>query len=108
MKFTGFVVSALLVASAVTFPAAAEPAKPADKAESKPVEAQLFIEVLVLHATNEKHGIDPRIGEMRELGEPPFSAYDSYQLLEKVRLPVKKNEVKTLKLPTGRILQTRL
>ncbi len=66
------------------------------------------VEVTVLHATNSKKGIDQRIGDMPELKKPPFSSYDSYELLSKVRLPLSKGESKTLKLPNGRVLQTKL
>jgi len=65
-------------------------------------------EVLVLHATNAKKGIDPRIGDMPELRKIPFSSYDSYELLQRVRLPLKKDEPKTFELPNGRVLQTKL
>jgi hypothetical protein len=65
-------------------------------------------EVLVLHATNAKKGIDPRIGDMPELKKIPFSSYDSYELLQRVRLPLKKDEPKTFDLPNGRVLQTKL
>src|SRR5581483_7461799 len=65
-------------------------------------------EVLVLHATNAKKGIDPRIGDMPELKKIPFSSYDSYELLQRVRVPLKKDEPKTFDLPNGRVLQTKL
>jgi hypothetical protein len=58
---------------------AKDPAPPAQRAYSA--------EVLVLHATNAKKGIDPRIGDMPEL---------------------KKDEPKTFDLPNGRVLQTKL
>ena len=72
---------------------------------------------MVLLATNSKKGIDPRIGDMPELKKPPFSAYDSYELLTeppplnasgKTRLELKKDDPKTMRLPNGRVLQTRL
>ncbi|HEY6556436.1 MAG TPA: hypothetical protein VI072_04155 [Polyangiaceae bacterium] len=68
---------------------------------------EVAAEVLILHATNSKKGVDERIGKMPELKKPPFSAYDSYELLSKNRVPLKK-EPQTLKLPNGRVLQTRL
>jgi hypothetical protein len=89
---------------------AAEPhAKDKDEKEKKSqVEASFSAEVLVLHATNSKKGIDARIGAMPELGKPPFSSYDSYELLERSKLPLDKQSPKTLKLPNGRVLETRL
>jgi hypothetical protein len=65
-------------------------------------------EVMVLHATNAKKGIDERIGNMPELQKPPFSAYDSYELLNKARLPLVKGSPKTITLPNGRVLETKL
>ena len=68
----------------------------------------LAAEVLILHATNEKKGIDPRIGNLPELGKSPFSNYDSYQVLERAALPLTKDDAQNLKLPNGRTLQVRL
>lgn len=65
-------------------------------------------EVMVLHATNSKKGIDKRIGDMPELKKPPFSSYDSYQLLIRARLPLDKGQAKTIKLPNKRVLRTKL
>ena len=48
------------------------------------------------------------MGKLHELTEAPFSSYDSYQLLDRVRLPLKKDEPPTLKLPNGRTFQVRL
>ena len=73
-----------------------------------PVEQPLSAEVLILHATNEKKGIDPRVGKLPELGKAPFSNYDSYQVLDRARLPLKKDDPQNLKLPNGRTLQVRL
>jgi len=73
-----------------------------------PAEQPLVAEVLILHATNEQKGIDPRIGKLPELGKPPFSNYDSYQVLDRARLPLKKDAPQNQKLPNGRTLQVRL
>jgi hypothetical protein len=75
---------------------------------SEPAPATLFAEVTVLHATNTGKGIDPRIGPMPELKKPPFSAYDTYVLLERTRLPLVKDNPKQLPLPNGRVLETAL
>jgi hypothetical protein len=74
----------------------------------EPQAAKHFAEILVLHATNEKKGIDRRIGEMPELTKPPFSSYDSYALVERGRLPLEKGVPKTLTLPNGRVLEAKL
>ncbi|HKO53450.1 MAG TPA: hypothetical protein VJV79_37330, partial [Polyangiaceae bacterium] len=71
-------------------------------------ERPLVAEVLILHATNEQKGIDPRIGKLPELGKLPFSNYDSYQVLDRARLPLKKDAPQNVKLPNGRTLQVRL
>ena len=75
----------------------------------KPEPAQaLSAEVLILHATNEKKGIDARIGRLPELEKAPFSNYDSYQVLDRARLPLQKEAPQNLKLPNGRTLQVNL
>jgi hypothetical protein len=80
------------------------PAPPKAEQEVAPYSA----EVSVLHATNSDKGIDPRIGDMPELKKPPFSSYKSYELLQKVKLPLKKDAPKTLELPNKRVLQAKL
>ena len=79
----------------------------ADSKRSAP-NGDFSAEVLVLHATNSKKGIDQRIGKMPELKKPPFSAYDSYEQLSKSKIPLKKDDPKTIQLPNGRVLQTKL
>lgn len=71
-----------------------EPAKP-DQA------VQVKAEIVVLHATNEGKGIDPGIGPMPDLLKPPFSAYDTYKLVEKVELELPKGTAKEKALPDG-------
>lgn len=80
-------------------------ADPPKKEESS---TQFFADVMILHATNEKKGIDPRIGDMPELQKPPFSSYDTYRLLDRKKVPLEKQAPRTLKLPNGRVLMTRL
>jgi hypothetical protein len=75
---------------------------------SEPAPATLYAEVTVLHATNSRKGIDPRIGPMPELRKPPFSAYDTYVLVERTRLPLVKDRPKQLPLPNGWVLETQL
>ena len=99
-------VVALLVATpAVAKPIARAPTALGDGAREA---AKLFAEILVLHATNEKKGIDRRIGEMPELTKPPFSSYDSYTLVDRGKLPLEKGVPKTLVLPNKRVLETKL
>jgi len=88
---------------------ASTPAKAAPSPSNKPAtEDGLAAEVLILHATNDKRGIDARIGKLPELGKAPFSTYDSYQLVDRARLPLKKDDPQNLKLPNGRTFQVRL
>ena len=61
-------------------------------------------EIVILHATNDGTGIDPKIGKMPELAKPPFSSYNSYKLLDNVKQPLQKGKSATVKLPTGRDL----
>jgi hypothetical protein len=86
----------------------AAPVKPPPAASSKPEAEEFAAEVLILHATNDKKGIDPRIGKLPELAKAPFSTYDSYEFLDRARLPLKKDDPQNLKLPNGRTLQVRL
>jgi hypothetical protein len=80
----------------------------AGDAGNEPKHGEFAAEVLILHATNSGKGIDPHIGKMPELKKPPFSAYDSYEQLSKSRVSLKKDDPKTIKLPNGRVLQTKL
>lgn len=71
------------------------------RAEASELQAaeQAVAEVLVLHATNDGNGIDPAIGDLPQLKQPPFSSYDSYKLLERGKLELgPKGE---MKLPDG-------
>lgn len=56
-------------------------------------------DVMIMHATNDGKGIDPAIGDLPELKKPPFSSYDTYKLLEKPKLTLKKGKEQELKLP---------
>jgi hypothetical protein len=94
-----------VLCAAVPLHAQSKDAGPPAKAEAP---AGLAAEVLVLHATNTKKGIDERIGGVPELKSPPFSAYDSYALVNKTRLPLVKGTPRTLPLPNGRVLETLL
>lgn len=76
--------------------------------DKAPASQSYFAEVLVLHATSGEKGIDPRIGDMPELKNPPFSSYKSYELLQKIKNPLVKDDPKTFELPNGRVLQTKL
>ena len=112
--------ASLLAGVLVTTGSYAQAPAPSGKppvAKKDAVAAPFFVEVMVLYASNSKKGIDSRIPNMPELKKPPFSAYDSYELLTepaplapsgKTRVPLNKEDPKTLKLPNGRVLQVKL
>ncbi len=95
---------ALLVAGSSPSFARAQPRR----LSPSPNQQQTLIEVSVLHATRDHKGRDPRIGEMPELEEAPFSGYDSYELLSRRQLALVKGGKQKLQLPNGRQLETRL
>lgn len=100
---------ALLLAAALVGTSsllAAEPDK-APRAQKPPVE-RATVELLVLHATNAKRGIDPRLRDLTELTQAPFSSYDSYAIADQTELVLEKGQPKTRRLPNGRVLETRL
>jgi len=89
--------------------AAAAPVGLAEKpAESTAEKLETVIEVSVLHGTHEQKDVDPRIGNMPELSQGPFAKYASYQLLSRSQLKLSRGGKRQLKLPNGRLLQTRL
>lgn len=80
------------------------PAVHAEDKDPKPpaaAPASVAAEVIVLLATNDNSGIDPKIGKMPQLGKPPFSAYNSYKLLDREKLSLAKGQPTTTKLPGG-------
>jgi hypothetical protein len=100
--------AAASVAAKASHVAAREQAVEPVRMEQTDEKAQFAVELMVLHASNSKKGIDKRIGNMPELEKPPFSSYDSYELLATQNLDLKKGEPKTYRLPNGRILKTDL
>jgi hypothetical protein len=104
-----------LLSSLLALPARAEApasrserlAEPPPKKDAPPA-ALFFVDIMVLHATNAKKGVDARIGSMPELEKPPFSSYDSYELLERKKLPLEQTGPSTFKLPNSRVLRTKL
>ncbi len=104
MKLTHFGLAATVaVAGLLVQPALAQQAQPAPSG-SAAVPSSMSAEVIILHGTNDGTGIDPRIGRMPALGQPPFSSYNSYKLLDRVKLPLSQGQSTTTKLPTGRDL----
>jgi hypothetical protein len=68
--------------------------------------ASINTEVMVMHATQEESGsIDARIGSMPQLSKPPFSAYNTYKLLDRKTLAVERGKPMSYALPNGKTLQ---
>jgi hypothetical protein len=91
--------------------ARAQPGEPTAKAQPLADAAEkreTVVEVSVLHGTRERRDNDPRIGPMPELREGPFANYSSYALLSRVSLTLPRGGKRQLKLPNGRVLETRL
>jgi hypothetical protein len=80
---------------------------PAQQPAPGPALTSIAAEVIILHATNDNTGIDPKIGKIPALSKPPFSSYNSYKLLDRATLALEKGKAGTVKLPTGRDLQVR-
>jgi len=70
--------------------------------------AEPVLELLVLHATHAKRGIDPSLRGLPELTKQPFAAFDSYAVLERTRLPLSPGSRSTRRLPNGRWLGAEL
>jgi len=98
----------LLLAAGLTF----IPGPSVANAQQTPAPAQaaeaVSAEVIVLHATNDGSGIDPKIGKMAELGKPPFSSYNSYKLLDRSKMSVDKASPTKIKLPNDGVLMVSL
>ncbi len=75
-----------------------------------PLPQRAVVEVMVLHATQNPGGpsIGPGIGNMPQLQQPPFSAFNTYRLLAKQSLTLQRGVPMTYTLPNGRVLQVTL
>jgi hypothetical protein len=64
-------------------------------------------EIMVLHGkeVEGRGSIDPAIGHMPQLRQPPLSAYNSYRLLDKKILTLQMGRSGTYTLANGRVLQ---
>jgi len=80
----------------------------ADGRDARGSESGVFVELSVLHATHETPEIDARVADLTELTKPPFSAYQRYRLLERVKLPLVEKVPVVRRLPNGRMLRTEL
>jgi hypothetical protein len=69
---------------------------------------EAIVELMVLHATHQKRGIDARLRDLPELTRGPFAAFDTYRLLERAELVLRRGDKPTHRLPNGRVLGTEL
>ncbi len=79
-------------------------AAPADSASTPPAPASVKVEVLVLYGSNEGSGIDKGIADLPELGKPPFSAYNSYKLVDRGQVELAQGKASDKGLPDGTTL----
>lgn len=109
MRFSASTLSLVLAFAlgAASSVAVAQDQKPGP-APAQAAAAPVSTEIVILHATNDGTGIDPKIGKMPELEKPPFSAYNSYKLLERVKLGLAKNKPTKTKLPNSSVLMLSL
>ena len=92
--------------------ALAEQPTPERPPAAAPAQAEAQADVLVLHATNAKKGIDPELKKrgygLPQLEQPPLSAYDSYVLLDAKQIPLERNVERELALPDKGALKVKL
>ncbi len=102
-------VSSFCIVSSLCAVAAAQQPQAPGTGEPKPARVhEAKAQVIVLHATNEHEGIDPRIGDLPQLKKPPFSAYDTYKLLDRHEVPLVGSKPGKVKLPDTRVLEIEL
>lgn len=89
-------------------PALAEdkPAPAKDPAKDK--EQPLSGEVFVILASAEEGPVDPSLGSIKALKEPPFNGFKSMKILSRTPLSLKGSDSSTVELPNGRRLQLTL
>ena len=97
MKYLAMV--SVLVLGLVSAPAVADPADPSVQRLAE-TEAPVAGEVLILYGHNSGKGIDQRIKHLdKQLQQPPFSMFDSYELVDQSKVPLSKGKTSELTLP---------
>lgn len=71
-----------------------QPGQPARKIE-------VSADIVIARGSNAGKGIDPKLAKYKELKSPPFSSYDSYELLDEATRPLEREKVASMKLPDG-------
>jgi hypothetical protein len=102
----------LLVAGVAVAEGGGNPPAPSASGAA-PATATVPVEVMVVYASRTKQRrdapvIDPKIGDLPELRQDPFSLYDRFELLQKERLPLHFAASRSLTLPNGRLLVAEL
>jgi hypothetical protein len=100
------ILAALALATVAVAPSAAIASAPADESVAQPLQdppeqTEALAKVIILYANNSGKGIDPSIGDMPQLKQPPFSAYDTYELLERAKVPFSNADWGGHGLPNG-------
>jgi len=73
---------------------------------SAPRQVEVPSEILVLHATNTGGGIDPELRHLKQLQNPPFSAYNTYKLLNRRSISLVPMQAHSMLLPNDSTLRT--
>jgi hypothetical protein len=70
----------------------------------------VLAEIMVLHATQAAGAgsIDPQIAHVQQLKKPPFSAYNTYKLLDRKTLPLDRGKAASQELANKGVLQVTL
>jgi hypothetical protein len=101
--FLAAALSTALVAPSAPAWNGASQAAVADRTQAPAPTAPVQAEVMLIHASNQEGGIDPRIGKM-----PKFGDYKSYRLLSRSNVVLQKAAPAATRLPNGRVLQISL
>jgi hypothetical protein len=97
---------AAIAAAVVAETTRADPPAPSPSGARPADPTSISADVMVLHGTNDASGIDPQLRDVRVLGKPPFSSFNSYKLLSRTPSPLTldRSKATTFKLPSGREL----
>ncbi len=98
--------AALLALPALAFADAPSGAPSAEPLQQNAAKAEATAGVIVLHGNNSGKGIDAKLDKIdphikHKLGKPPFSAWNSYELLDQQALALARTSANYLKLPDG-------
>lgn len=87
------------------------PSADATKADGGAAAAKaITIQLVIMHATQADGGgsIDPHIGKMPHLTKPPFSAFNTYKLLDRLDIQVTRGRSTPCELVNGRTMHVTL